>query len=84
MLVKGYTVPKFYWLLMIPIFIWLSSNRIFSASEWERYGLTRLEDIGHLLFDLGICVIDSLIHVLLIWLVASIFKNLFSKKELSK
>lgn len=77
MLVKGHSVPKIYWVLMIPIFLWLISNRIFSKSQWERYGFSEAEDVGRLIFDIVICLLESFIYILFIWLCVSVVKYLF-------
>lgn len=73
---KGHTVPKIYWVLMIPIFLWLSRNDIFSSSQWERYNFSELEDVGRLLFDLVVCLVGSFIYIVLIWLCVSVLKYL--------
>ena len=85
MLVKGHNVPKIYCLLMIPIFLLLINNRIFSSSKWERYGFSEVEDFGRLVFDIVVCSLESFIYILLIWLCVSVLKYLFdSKRERNK
>lgn len=78
MLVKVHTVPKVYWVLMIPIFLWMVSNRIFFSSQWERYGFSEVEDFGHFIFDIGVCLFESFVYILLIWLCVSVFKYIYS------
>lgn len=77
MLVKGRSVPKIYWVLMIPIFLWMVSNRVILNSQWERYGFSEAEDYGHFIFDIVICLLESFIYILFIWLCVSVVKYLF-------
>lgn len=81
MLVKGQKMPMIYWILMIPIFLWISSNRIFWDSQWQRYVFSEIEDFGHFIFDIGVCLFESFIYILLIWLCVSALKKLFSNNR---
>lgn len=83
MLVKGHIVsmPKIYWVLLIPIYIVVSYYNIFFDWELQYYSVTEAEDFGRYLFVLCLSFCQSFIYILLIRLVVSLLKYIFSNKK---
>ncbi len=85
MLVKGHIVsmPKIYWVLLIPIYIVVSYYNIFFDWQLQYSGITEVEDMGRYVFVLCLSFFQSFIYILIIRLVVSTLKYIFSIKKQS-
>lgn len=83
MLVKGYIVnfPKFYWVLLIPIFLGVSYYNIFFDWQLQQFSVTEFEDFGRYVFVLVLSICQSFIYILLMSFAVSLLKYLFSNKK---
>lgn len=83
MLVKGHIVsmPKIYWVLLIPIYIVVSYYNIFFDWQLQYSSVTEAEDFGRYVFVLCLSFCQSFIYILLIRLVVFLLKYIFSNKK---
>lgn len=83
MLVKGHIVsmPKIYWVLLIPIYIVVSYYNVFFEWQLQYFGVTEVEDFGRYVLVLCLSFCQSFIYILIIRLVVSLLKYIFSKKQ---
>lgn len=86
MLVKGHIVgiPKIYWIILIPIFLWVSYYNIFLNWDLQHYGVTELEDFGRYVFVLCLSFCQCFIYILFIRLAVITLKFIFRDKKTSK
>lgn len=69
------SIKKFFWLLFPVILVLISYNNIFNNWELPLFGFSELEDLGRLLFVLGISACESaLVTVILWWVITSMKK----------
>jgi hypothetical protein len=82
MSIKGHNVslPKIYWVLLIPVFLGVSYYNVFFDWQLQHYIVTETEDFGRYVFVLVISYFQSFIYILLIWLAVSLLKSLFRNK----
>ncbi|MDM5333808.1 hypothetical protein QUF56_11275 [Ureibacillus composti] len=83
MLVKGNTLPKVYWLLIIPIMLLTSYQNLFKFGKVQHYHIDELEYYGRILFYLITSFAESIIYIVFIWLVISIVKKVAEKWGIS-
>ena len=83
MLVKDYIVefPKFYWVLLIPVFLGVSYYNIFVDWQLQQSSVTEVEDFRIYVFVLVLSICQSFIYILLISFAVSLLKYLFSNKK---
>lgn len=81
MLVKGHNVsmPKIYWVILIPIFLGVSYYNIFFDWDLQHYGVTELEDFGLYVFVLCLSFCQCFIYILFIRLAVTTIKRLQHK-----
>lgn len=86
MLVKGHLVsmPKIYWVLLIPIYLVVSYYNIFFDWQLQYFGISEAEDFGRYVFVLFLSFCQCIIYILLIRLVVSLLKHLFRNKKQEK
>jgi hypothetical protein len=69
------SIKKFFWLLFPIIIVLIGYNNIFNNWELPLFSFSELEDLGRLLFVLGISACESaLVTVILWWVIKSIKK----------
>lgn len=83
MLVKGHMIsmPKNYWCLWIPIFLWVSYYNIFFDWQLQDFSVNEAEDFGRYVFVLCISFCETFIYILLIRLLVYLFKYTFKFKK---
>ncbi|MEH7249570.1 hypothetical protein V7114_22660 [Neobacillus niacini] len=60
-------INKFYSFLFTGIIVFIGYNNIFTNWELQLYGFNELEDLGRLLFVLGISVCESALMTVILW-----------------
>lgn len=80
MLVKGYkfSLPPFYWLLFIPIFLGTSYKALFFDWHIQKYTFHELEDFGRYVMILATSLIEViylLIFRLIVYLLQLVFRQ---------
>lgn len=82
MLRNGHTfiMSKIYWVLLIPVFLWVSYYNIFFGWQLHDFSVNEAEDFGRYIFVLTISVCQSFFYILLIMLAVSffLFRNKYS------
>lgn len=83
MLVKDYIVdfPKFYWVLLIPVFLGVSYYNIFFDWQLQQFSVTEAEDFGRYVFVIVLSICQSFIYILLMSFAVSLLKYLFRNRE---
>jgi hypothetical protein len=69
------SINKFFWTLFPFIFIIHSCYKFFFSLELQMYGLNELEDLGRLLFELGVSACESALIVIFIWTLFKVSKK---------
>jgi hypothetical protein len=74
-------IGKNYWLLLSAIFLFISYSNIVSDWELHLYTFNELEDLGRLLFVLGISACESsLLTLFLLWM-TKLLKDIIQTKK---
>jgi len=83
MLVKGHVIsmPKIYWVILIPIFLGVSYYNIFFDWQLQYFGVNEAEDFGRYVFVLCISFCQCFIYILFIRLAVSLLKYVFRYKK---
>ncbi|SDM89062.1 hypothetical protein SAMN05518871_102493 [Psychrobacillus sp. OK028] len=84
MLVKGNMIgsmPKFDWVLLIPVFLGVSYYNIFLGWQLQLYSVTEAEDFGRYVFVLCLSFCQSFAYVLFIRLAVSLLKYIYQNKR---
>lgn len=83
MLVKGYkfSLPRFYWLLFIPIFVGTSYKALFFDWHIQTYTFHELEDFGRYVMILSTSLIEAFIYLFIIRLIVYLLQLVFQKSN---
>lgn len=83
MLVKGYkfSLPLFYWLLFIPIFLGTSYKALFFDWHIQKYTFHELEDFGRYVMILATSLIEAFIYLLIFRLIVYLLLLVFQKSN---
>ncbi|KGR82937.1 hypothetical protein CD31_16180 [Lysinibacillus boronitolerans JCM 21713 = 10a = NBRC 103108] len=83
MLVKGYkfSLPRFYWLLFIPIFLGTSYKALFFDWHIQTYTFHELEDFGRYVMILSTSLIEAFIYLFIIRLIVYLLQLVFQKSN---
>jgi hypothetical protein len=73
------SITKFYWFLFPVILVITGYNNIFNNWELPLFGFSEFEDIGRLLFVLGVSACESALATVFLWLVIKTVKRISSK-----
>lgn len=75
MLSKGYSLPKIYWIILIPLILVIGSVNF--IEEIQKYSFNDLEDLGRYFFIIVCSLYEAFIYMLLIWGTVSLLKYIF-------
>lgn len=75
-------INKFYSFLFTVILVFIGYNNIFNNWELPLYGFNELEDIGRLLFVLGISGFESALMTVILWWGIKSLKKISSKPNI--
>lgn len=83
MLVKGYkfSLPRFYWLLFIPIFVGTSYKALFFDWHIQTYTFHELEDFGRYVMILATSLIEAFIYLLIFRLIVYLLQLVFRQSN---
>ena len=83
MLVKGYkfSLPLFYWLLFIPIFLGTSYKALFFDWHIQKYTFHELEDFGRYVMILATSLIEAFIYLLILRLIVYLLQLVFRQSN---
>lgn len=83
MLVKGYkfSLPLFYWLLFIPIFLGTSYKALFFDWHIQKYTFHELEDFGRYVMILTTSLIEAFIYLLIFRLIVYLLQLVFRQSN---
>lgn len=83
MLVKGYkfSLPPFYWLLFIPIFLGTSYKALFFDWHIQKYTFHELEDFGRYVMILATSLIEAFIYLLIFRLIVYLLQLVFRQSN---
>jgi len=83
LLVKGYkfSLPLFYWLLFIPIFLGTSSKALFFDCHIQNYTFHELEDFGRYVMILATSLIEAFIYLLIFRLIVYLLQLVFRQSN---
>ncbi len=83
MLVKGYkfSLPLFYWLLFIPIFLGTSYKALFFDWHIQKYTFHELEDFGRYVMILATSLIEAFIYLLIFRLIVYLLQLVFRQSN---
>lgn len=83
MLVKGYkfSLPLFYWLLFIPIFLRTSYKALFFDWHIQKYTFHELEDFGRYVMILATSLIEAFIYLLIFRLIVYLLQLVFRQSN---
>ncbi|WP_339280916.1 hypothetical protein [Lysinibacillus sp. FSL P2-0066] len=83
MLAKGYkfSLPFFYWLLFIPIFLGTSYKALFFDWHIQTYTFHELEDFGRYVMILSTSLIEAFIYLFIIRLIVYLLQLVFQKSN---
>ncbi len=83
MLVKGYkfSLPPFYWLLFIPIFLGTSYKALFFDWHIQKYTFHELEDFGRYVMILATSLIEAFIYLLILRLIVYLLQLVFRQSN---
>lgn len=83
MLVKGYkfSLPRFYWLLFIPIFVGTSYKALFFDWHIQTYTFHELEDFGRYVMILSTSLIEAFIYLFIIRLIVYLLQLVFQNSN---
>ncbi|WP_342546750.1 hypothetical protein [Lysinibacillus sp. FSL K6-4013] len=83
MLAKGYkfSLPRFYWLLFIPIFLGTSYKALFFDWHIQTYTFHELEDFGRYVMILSTSLIEAFIYLFIIRLIVYLLQLVFQKSN---
>lgn len=83
MLVKGYkfSLPPFYWLLFIPIFLGTSYKALFFDWHIQTYTFHELEDFGRYVMILATSLIEAFIYLLIFRLIVYLLQLVFRQSN---
>ncbi|MCS1392877.1 hypothetical protein NXZ77_14965 [Lysinibacillus boronitolerans] len=78
---KGYkfSLPFFYWLLFIPIFLGTSYKALFFDWHIQKYTFNELEDFGRYVMILSTSLIEAFIYLFIIRLIVYLLQLVFQK-----
>lgn len=78
---KGYkfSLPFFYWLLFIPIFLGTSYKALFFDWHIQTYTFHELEDFGRYVMILSTSLIEAFIYLFIIRLIVYLLQLVFQK-----
>ncbi|TBV89060.1 hypothetical protein EW028_06445 [Lysinibacillus sp. OL1] len=81
MLAKGYkfSLPRFYWLLFIPIFVGTSYKALFFDWHIQTYTFHELEDFGRYVIILATSFIEAFFYLLIFRLIVYLLQLVFQK-----
>lgn len=80
---KGYkfSLPFFYWLLFIPIFLGTSYKALFFDWHIQKYTFNELEDFGRYVMILSTSLIEAFIYLFIIRLIVYLLQLVFQKSN---
>ena len=80
---KGYkfSLPFFYWLLFIPIFLGTSYKALFFDWHIQTYTYHELEDFGRYVMILSTSLIEAFIYLFIIRLIVYLLQLVFQKSN---
>lgn len=83
MLVRGYkfSLPPFYWLLFIPIFLGTSYKALFFDWHIQKYTFHELEDFGRYVMILATSLIEAFIYLLIFRLIVYLLQLVFRQSN---
>jgi len=83
LLVKGYkfSLPPFYWLLFIPIFLGTSYKALFFDWHIQTYTFHELEDFGRYVMILATSLIEAFIYLLIFRLIVYLLQLVFRQSN---
>jgi len=83
LLVKGYkfSLPPFYWLLFIPIFLGTSYKALFFDWHIQKYTFHELEDFGRYVMILATSLIEAFIYLLIFRLIVYLLQLVFRQSN---
>jgi len=83
LLVKGYkfSLPLFYWLLFIPIFLGTSYKALFFDWHIQKYTFHELEDFGRYVMILATSLIEAFIYLLIFRLIVYLLQLVFRQSN---
>jgi hypothetical protein len=76
------SIKKFYSFLFTVILVFIGYNNIFNNWELQLYGFNELEDIGRLLFVLGISAFESALMTVILWWGIKSLKKISNKPNI--
>lgn len=72
-------INKFYSFIFTVILVFIGFNNIFKNWELQLYGFNELEDLGRLLFVLGISIFESALMTVILWWGIKSLRKILSK-----
>jgi len=83
LLAKGYkfSLPPFYWLLFIPIFLGTSYKALFFDWHIQTYTFHELEDFGRYVMILATSLIEAFIYLLIFRLIVYLLQLVFRQSN---
>lgn len=83
MLAKGYkfSLPRFYWLLFIPIFLGTSYKALFFDWHIQKYTFHELEDFGRYVIIIATSFIEAFFYLLIFRLIVYLFQLVFRQSN---
>jgi hypothetical protein len=76
------SITKFYWFLFPIILVLTVYNNIFNNWELPLFGFSEFDDMGRLLFVLGVSACESALVTVFLWWVIKTLKRISSKPNI--
>lgn len=74
-------IKTFYWRVFPVPFVWIAYNQIVHDWQLEQFGFDELEDVGTLLFILGVSACEAALVTVFLWYVVETVKKLLRTAE---
>lgn len=74
-------IKTFYWRVFPVSFIWVAYYQIVHDWQLEQFGFDKLEDVGTLLFILGVSACEAALVTVFLWYVVESVKKLLRTTE---
>lgn len=70
-----FSLAKFYWLMLIPLFLFISYYELFINWQVQRYSFHELEDFGRYVFVSFIAFVEALIIIYILAMLERVLKK---------
>jgi len=74
-------IKTFYWRVFPVPFVWIAHYQIVHDWQLEQFGFGELEDVGTLLFILGVSACEAALVTVFLWYVVESVKKLLRTSE---